>query len=90
MIRIAAVTPIIALVAALAAAPILGQTQGTKPQGSAPPPSMSAEKAPAMKDEAKPAARKRAQSLATVDARHCLQLATNMAIHQCAEKYRPR
>jgi hypothetical protein len=24
-----------------------------------------------------------------VDARHCLKLATNMAIHQCAEKYRP-
>jgi hypothetical protein len=89
MIRIAAATPVIALVAALAAAPVLGQAPGAKPQA-APARAQSAEKAPAMKDEAKPAARKRAPSLAVVDARHCLQLATNMAIHQCAEKYRPR
>lgn len=95
MKRIAAVSPIIALVAALAAAPVFGQTkdakpQDAKPQAARPAPPMSAEKSPAIKDEAKPAAtRKRGRSLAAVDARHCLKLATNMAIHQCAEKYRP-
>lgn len=89
---IAAVSPIIALVAALCAAPVFGQTEDAKPQAAKPAPAISAEKSTAMKkDEAKPAAaRKRGRSLAAVDARHCLKLATNMAIHQCAEKYRPR
>ena len=90
MKRIAAVSPIIALVAALSAAPVFGQTKDAKPQVAKPAPAMSAEKSTAMKTEAKPAARKRARSLAAVDARHCLKLATNMAVHQCAEKYRPR
>ena len=88
---IAAVSPIIALVAALCAAPVFGQTKDAKPQAAKPAPAMSAETSTAMKNEAKPAAaRKRGRSLAAVDARHCLKLATNMAIHQCAEKYRPR
>lgn len=90
MKRIAAVSPIIALVAALSAAPVFGQTKDAKPQAARPAPPMSAEKSPAIKKEAKPATtRKRGRSLAAVDARHCLKLATNMAIHQCAEKYRP-
>jgi hypothetical protein len=90
MKRIAAESSIIALVAALSAAPVFGQTKDAKPQVARPAPPMSAEKSPAIKDEAKPAAtRKRGRSLAAVDARHCLKLATNMAIHQCAEKYRP-
>lgn len=90
MKSIAALTPIIALAAALSSTPALAQTKGEKPKAAAPAPAMSADKGAAMKDEAKPAARKRGRSLATVDARHCLQLSTNMAIHQCAEKYRPR
>jgi hypothetical protein len=87
---IAAVSPIIALVAALCAAPVFGQTKDVKPQAAKPAPAMSAEKSTGAKNEAKPAAaRKHGRSLAAVDARHCLKLATNMAIHQCAEKYRP-
>lgn len=85
---IAAVTPIIAIVAALASAPALGQTEGGKPAAGAPAASMSAEKDPAMKNAARPASRKRGRSRATEDARHCLQLATNLEIHRCAEKYR--
>lgn len=85
---IAAVTPIIAIVAALASAPVLGQTGGGKPAAGAPAASMSAEKDPAMKNDAQPASRKRGRSRATEDARHCLQLATNLEIHRCAEKYR--
>jgi len=88
MKTIAAVTPIIAIVAALASAPVLGQTEGGKPKAGAPAPAMSAQKDPAMKGEAKPPSRKRGRSRATEDARHCLQLATNLEIHQCAEKYR--
>jgi len=84
----AAVISVMALIAGLAAAPVVGQMKDAKPQ-QAPAPAASADKPMAMKDEAKPA-RKRARSMAAVDARHCLQLATNMAIHQCAEKYRPR
>jgi hypothetical protein len=90
MKRIAAGTSIIALLAALSATPVLSQPKDAKPRVDTPAPAMSAEKPATMKAEAKPAARKRAQSPATADARHCLQLATNMAIHQCAEKYRPR
>lgn len=83
----AAILPVTALLIALAAVPVAGQMKDTKPQA-APAPAASAEKPMAMKDEAKPA-RKRTR-VANVDARHCLQLATNMAIHRCAEKYRPR
>jgi hypothetical protein len=86
MKNIAALTPAIALAIALSAAPVVAQMKDAKPQAAP----MSAARGGAMKDEGKPAARKRGSSLASVDARHCLQLATNMAIHQCAEKYRPR
>jgi hypothetical protein len=88
MERIAAAIPIIALVTALSATPVLGQTKDVKPPAGAPAPTVSAEKPAAAKSEAKPIARKPSRSRATMDARHCLQLATNMAIHQCAEKYR--
>jgi hypothetical protein len=88
MKRIAAAIPIIAFVTALSATPVLGQTKDVKPPPGAPAPAVSAEKPAAMKSEAKPVARKPSRSRATMDARHCLQLATNMAIHQCAEKYR--
>ena len=84
----AAVIPAIALVAGLSAMPVLGQTKDAKPQ--APAPAASAGKGVVLKQGAKPAASKRTGSLANVDARHCLQLGTNMAIHKCAEKYRPR
>jgi hypothetical protein len=88
MKRIAAAIPIIVLVTALSATPVLSQTKDIKPPAGAPAPAMSAGKPAAAKDEAKPAARKPSRSRATMDARHCLKLATNMAIHQCAEKYR--
>lgn len=32
----------------------------------------------------------RARSGGGADARHCLKYATNMEVHRCAEKYRPR
>jgi hypothetical protein len=90
MKRIAAAAPIIALVTALSATPVLGQTKDVKPPAAAPAPApaVGAEKPAAAKSEAKPVAHKPSRSRATMDARHCLQLATNMAIHQCAEKYR--
>lgn len=88
MKRIASVIAGVALVAGLAAAPVLAQVKDAKPQ--APAPAASAEKGVVLKQGTPPAAGKRTSTLAHVDARHCLQLNTNMAIHQCAEKYRPR
>lgn len=88
MKNIAALTPAVAFAVALSAAPVVAQMKDAKPQ--APAPAMSADKGSPMKEDAKPAARKRASTLAGVDARHCLQQTTNMAIHRCAEKYRPR
>ena len=88
MTRIALI-PIAALVAALAA-PAAAQTQEARPQSPAAPVSASKGDAPKLNQGTPPAARKRGPSMASVDARHCLQLATNMAVHQCAEKYRPR
>ena len=79
---------VVALIAALSAAPLAAQTKNAKPQAAAPAPS--AEKGVVLKQGAQPAPAKRARTLASVDARHCLQLTTNMAIHRCAEKYRPR
>ena len=88
MKSIAAVVPVVALAAGLSAAPVLGQTKDAKPQS--PAPAASAEKRIELKQGAQPADRKRGRSLASVDARHCLELGTNMAIHRCAEKYRRR
>jgi hypothetical protein len=89
MTRIALI-PIAALVTTLVTAPVAAQTQGAKPQSPAAPASASKGDAPKLNQGTPPAARKRGPSMASVDARHCLQLATNMAVHQCAEKYRPR
>lgn len=58
---------------ALAATPVLVQAQDVK-QGTATP-------------LAKPVAAKNARSKKDVDARHCLELSTNMEIHKCAQKY---
>ncbi len=55
-------------------APVLGQTQGAATGAGAAP-------------QAKPVAAKRARSKANADARHCLQLPTNIEIHKCAHKY---
>lgn len=77
---------VVALIAGLSAAPLAAQTKDAKPQAAPP----SAEKGVVLKQGAQPAPAKRARTLASVDARHCLQLTTNMAIHRCAEKYRPR
>ena len=90
MTRIAALVPIAAFVTALAAAPVLAQTKDAKPQPPAAPANAGKASAPKLNQGTPPAASKRGRSMASVDARHCLQLGTNMAIHRCAEKYRPR
>jgi hypothetical protein len=86
MKNIAALAPVV-LIAALAAVPVMGQMKDAKPQAA---PAASGEKGMVLKQGERPAARKGSRSLANVDARHCLQQTTNMAIHRCAEKYRPR
>ena len=85
MKNIAALAPAV-LIAALAAVPVMGQMKDAKPQAA---PAASGEKGVVLKQGERPAARKGSR-LANVDARHCLQQPTNMAIHRCAEKYRPR
>lgn len=75
MKRILEVTSLAALLALLAApASAQGQT-GT---------------AAAQKAQAGTMSAQRARSGGGADARHCLKLATNMEVHRCAEKYRPR
>jgi hypothetical protein len=86
MKNIVALAPVV-LIAALSAAPVMSQMKDAKPQ---PAPAASEEKGVILKQGERPAARAGSRSLANVDARHCLQLTTNMAIHRCAEKYRPR
>lgn len=76
MKRIAALMFVAVPLAILPHVPALAQT--------ATPEAADAETAPKLKM----AAAKRGR--AGADARHCLQLATNMEIHRCAEKYRPR
>lgn len=66
----------------------LAVAQAEKPRPAPPAPAPAMEKAPAMKSAGESAPRKRVRSRAMVDARHCLQLATNLEIHRCAEKYR--
>lgn len=85
---IPALTVIAAITAVLSSASVFGQAPAEKPSAIAPAPAMSAEKDPAMKGRVQPASRPRGRSRAMVDARHCLQLATNLEIHRCAEKYR--
>jgi hypothetical protein len=71
----------ILLLSLLAASP-LSRAQTAPPQNS-PPPSQAENKdaTPRSPDQA---------STSESDPRHCLELATNMEIHVCAEKYRPR
>lgn len=77
MKHILAVTSLATFLAALLSTPVLGQMQEGKPDASAAPTTGKARAA---------AQRTRMGS----DARHCLKFATNMEIHRCAEKYRPR
>jgi hypothetical protein len=65
--------------AALFLTSLPGHTQGGKPA--------EAKAEPAVKVAASASAPKRS-SRANEDARACLELATNMEIHKCAEKYR--
>ena len=65
-----------AAIAALFLMPLPGQAQGEKPS--------QAKAEPASKPVASAPKRTRANE----DARVCLELATNMEIHKCAEKYR--
>jgi hypothetical protein len=75
MKRILGVTCSAALLALLAT-PVSGQGQAGTPA--------------AQKEPSRPMSAQRARSGGGADARHCLKLATNMEIHRCAEKYRPR
>lgn len=79
MKRIVVVARLAAALAVLSSATVLGQTQSAQPAvtGAAP-----------QQEKIKPAARAGKRSRANVDARHCLQFATNLEIIRCAEKYR--
>jgi hypothetical protein len=79
MKRIVVVAPLAAALAVLSSATVLGQTQGAQPAITSAAP---------QQEKTKPAARTGKRSRANVDARHCLQFATNLEIHKCAEKYR--
>ena len=78
-----------AIVAALSSAPSFSQTQADKPAA--------APAAPAMKEEAKPAAPQKdinivqgpGQSAVREDARHCLEHSNQTDIIKCAEPYLP-
>lgn len=78
MKHIAVVASLAAVFAMLSSATVLGQTQSVQPgvTGAAP-----------QDGDTKPASRKGKRSRANVDARHCLQFATNFEIIKCAEKY---
>lgn len=65
-----------AALALLFSLPVAGLAQGGKPGAAAAQPA------------AKPASDGPRRSRANEDARSCLELATNIEIHQCAEKYR--
>lgn len=79
MIRIAIAAPLIGAFALFFSAPVPGQPQGEKPAAVSAAPQM---------EQSKPAVRKVRRSRKDVDARHCLQLATNIEIHRCSLKYR--
>jgi hypothetical protein len=78
-----------AIIAALSSAPAFSQTQADKPAA--------APAAPAMKEEAKPAAPQKdinivqgpGQSVVKEDARHCLEHSNQTDIIKCAEPYLP-
>ena len=78
-----------AIIAALSSATVYSQTQSDKPAA--------APAAPAMKEEAKPAAPQKdinlvqgpGQSAVKEDARHCLEHGDNTDIIKCAEPYLP-
>jgi hypothetical protein len=78
-----------AIIAALPSATVYSQTQGDKPAA--------APAAPAMKEEAKPAAPQKdmtivqgpGQSAVKEDARHCLEHSNQTDIIKCAEPYLP-
>ena len=72
----------VAVLAVLFSLPVPGLAQSDKP-GAAP-------VQPAAKPAVKLASDGPKRSQLDVDARNCLELATNMDIHKCAEKYRYR
>jgi hypothetical protein len=90
MTRIAVLTSAAAFAAALSL-PVAAQSTTAKPPASAPAAPASADQAspPKLNQGTPPATARRGRSMASVDARHCLKLGSNMAIHRCAEKYRP-
>ncbi len=61
--------------------PMAGQAQGNKPEAAKP-------QMVAVQPAAKAAPEGPRRSRANEDARVCLELATNIEIHKCAEKYR--
>ncbi len=80
MKNIAVVAALVGVFAVFASSPVLGQTQkAEKPAVTSSVPRL---------EQNIPAAGKSKRSRKDVDARHCLQLATNLEIHRCALKYR--
>ena len=79
MKNVAVAASLVALFAVFASAPVSGQTQQEKP---------AAVSAAPQSADVKPVVRKVGRSRKNVDARHCLQLATNLEIHRCTLKYR--
>ena len=70
-----------ATLALLFSLPVACLAQGDKPAAAKP-------QAVAVQQAAKPAPDSPRRSRANEDARVCLELATNIEIHKCAEKYR--
>ena len=86
-----------AALALLFSLPVAGLAQGNKPAAAKPqtaavqPAAKPAEAEPqtvAVQTATKPASDGPKRSRANEDARSCLELATNLEIHKCAEKYR--
>ena len=77
----------VAVLAVLFSLPVPGLAQSDKPAATKP---EAAPVQPAAKPAVKLASDGPGRSRLDVDARNCLELATNMDVHKCAEKYRYR
>jgi hypothetical protein len=83
----------IGLLAALVAAAAAGHAQPQRPDTAVPSPATETrvEPAGALKDAVEPRLdQSPSRPRSDVDARHCLDLATNAQVHRCAEPFRTR
>ena len=83
----------IGLLAALALAAMAADAQPQRADIPAPSPAAESHAEPSGELAARPAPRLNqaaARPLSDVDARHCLELATNSQVHRCAEPFRTR